>query len=508
MKLQKGAHKTQVRGTLLAFAVVLVAQPSLTWGGSKNITDENICDAVDDCIFFDKATPFDGIDVACNEGIVTLTGTADNILAKQRATRLAETVKGVRSVVNRMTVRPSKGRSSTDIMRDVERALQTDPATDSYELTVLVTADGHVTLTGRADSWQEKKLAEKVAAGVNGVTKITNNVMVDYKLTRPDHEIKPEIEKVLEWDVLVDQELIDVSVKDGKVKLVGTVGSAAEKRRAHYDAWIAGVREVDDAELKVRDWARDKDQRTTARVVKSEKEIRDAVNDANLYDPRVKSFNVNPKVSGTEVTLTGKVDNLKAKHAAAANARNTVGVSRIVNRLKVRPRSELADEKVEQAVRNALLRDPYVDRFEITVNVVDGTAYLSGVVDSYFEKAQAEDAASRVNGVVDVSNALAVTKTNWPVIYDPYVYDWHIYDYGWYDYAPSYIAKTDREIKEDIEEELWWSPFVDANEVTVDVDNGEATLTGTVDSWSECRAAAENALEGGAIAVDNNLIVQ
>jgi len=39
------------------------------------------------------------------------------------------------------------------------------------------------------------------------------------------------------------------------------------------------------------------------------------------------------------------------------------------------------------------------------------------------------------------------------------------------------------------------------------VDDGTATLTGTVESWNEFWAAEENALEGGAVAVDNDLIV-
>jgi osmotically-inducible protein OsmY len=301
--------------------------------------------------------------------------------------------------------------------------------------------------------------------------------------------------------------LIDVEVDDGKVKLSGAVGSAAEKRQARWDAWVAGVTDVDSSALKIGKWARDEDRRKVTHVAKAEGEVRDAVNDANLYDPRVKSFNVIPSVTGNTVTLRGMVDNLKAKHAAAENARNTVGVASVVNRLKVRPVASRTDERIEDAVRATLARDPYVDRYEINVDVVDGTAYLSGVVDSYFEKAQAEDAASRVNGVVDVSNALAVTDTNWPILYDPYVYDWHVYDYGWYDYAPAYAVKPDKDIQASIESELWWSPFIDSDEVTVEVEDGVATLTGAVDSWSERRAATNNALEGGAIAVDNELIV-
>lgn len=270
---------------------------------------------------------------------------------------------------------------------------------------------------------------------------------------------------------------------------------------------IAVWADVDDSRLTVRDWARNPDRRVSATVDRTPEAIREAIEDANLYDPRVNSFNIRPEMTGSVVTLRGKVDNLKAKRAAAANARTTVGVSRVVNRLKVRPDTEQTDEQVEAAVRHALRFDPYVERYEITVNVVDGTAYLSGGVDSHFEKAQAEDVVSRVKGVTDVSNALTVTEVNWSIAHDPYVYDWYVYDYEWYAYEPAFVNRSDQEIEEDIRDEMWWSPFVDSDEVTVAVNDGIATLTGTLDTYAERRSAVENARQGGALAVDNDLLV-
>jgi osmotically-inducible protein OsmY len=52
---------------------------------------------------------------------------------------------------------------------------------------------------------------------------------------------------------------------------------------------------------------------------------------------------------------------------------------------------------------------------------------------------------------------------------------------------------------------LFWSPFVDSDDVTVSVEAGVATLTGSVDSLGEYNAARENAFEGGAITVINKL---
>jgi osmotically-inducible protein OsmY len=185
-----------------------------------------------------------------------------------------------------------------------------------------------------------------------------------------------------------------------------------------------------------------------------------------------------------------------------------VGVWRVENRLKVRPENRPPDAEVEKSVREALLRNPYVERYEIAVDAVDGRVYLSGTVDSLFEKGEAEEVVGGIAGVVEVRNNLNVALDR-PLVYDPYVYDWYPYDYGWYTYdGVRTTRKNDWAIHEDIQSELWWSPFVDANEVAVKVDDGVATLTGTVDTWSERLAATENALEGGAVKVVNDLNVK
>lgn len=499
--------RQRCKHAFVAATLALLLIPATAAAAQMEMTDTNVRDAVEDRFYFDQAVPFDQVDATVNDGVVRLTGSANNILAKRRATRLAETVRGVRSVVNNIQVKPATDRPNAEIENDIESAWLLDPATESLELTVDVTGDGSAELTGTVESWQEKRLAEKVAAGVKGVTAVSNEITVAYATQRPDAEIAPEVKAALEWDALIDAALIDVTVDDGRVTLGGTVGSAAEKRRARYNAWVAGVNAVDTSDLKVRGWARDKVERSPTRLDRSESAIRAAVNDANLYDPRVDSFQIDVDVTGSVATLRGTVDNLKAKWAAANNARNTVGVSRVVNRLKVRPADMPSDETVESNVRSALLRDPFVERHEIAVNVIDGTAMLTGTVNDFFTKAQAEDAASRVPGVTKVENNLVAVDTATPVTYDPYVYDWNVYDYTWYDWDPATIAMTDQELKEEIDSEMWWSPFVDSDDVQVSVDDGVATLSGTVEDWSEYRSATENAIEGGAVAVDNDLLV-
>jgi osmotically-inducible protein OsmY len=491
---------------LIVFGCVAHGPAMAIAASSPTMTDPQITDAVGDALFTKHGVPGYVIDVRTNEGIVTMSGTVNNIMAKERAVRVAETVKGVRSVVDRIKVADA-GRSDEEVRDDVRAALLMDPATDSWEITATVD-HGMVTLSGTVESWQEKRLAAKVAKSVRGVRGLNNKIDINYKMNRSDSEIRAEIVEALRWNALVDHALVDVRVQDGNVMLSGTVGSAAERRRARIDAWVTGVNSVNTSNLNVESWARSERFRKDKYVRKSDEQIRDAVKDALLYDPRVASFNVNVSVDNGVVRLNGEVDNLKAKRSAARTARNTVGVWRVKNRIDVRP-STPSDATIAQNIREALRRDPYVERFEVSVYVNNGEANLSGTVDTYFEKFQAGDAAAGVYGVVVVDNNLLVDDDYDVFTYDPYVDDdWYIYDYDWYVYPNAYTsAKTDWEIREDVQDELYWSPFVDSDKVTVTVDDGAATLTGVVDTWNERQAASENAYEGGAVAVDNDLSV-
>ena len=408
-------------------------------------------------------------------------------------------------MVNAIEVEPSEDRSDWEIEQDAEKALLYDSATESFEVTVSV-CEGNATLMGTVDSFQEKVLARRVVAGVRGVQSVDNRVEVKYDRDRPDAEIRKEVQKALRWDALVDHGLIAVDVDNGDVTLTGTVGSAAEVRRARHDAWVSGVREVDVSSLKVRPWAAEEELRKDKYTELPDVEIAQAVEDALLYDPRVASFEIEAEVDEEVVTLRGTVDHLQAKRAAERDARNTVGVVSVINRIKVRPGTP-TDDQIEQNILRAMERDPALEAYEIDVTVLAGTAYLYGEVDSYYEKGLADEVAARAEGVKGVKNFIDVEVPG-PLAYDPYTYDYYPYGRDWYDYQPYFSFKSDREIREDVRDELWWSPFVDEEQVEVSVEDGTVTLAGTVDTPGEKRAALENAYEGGATWVRNELKVQ
>lgn len=477
MKTRHGMsfNKAFIAGTMVVCLSMILPLAVFAQGAS----DAEITSAINTEMRIDNAVSANNIDVTTVGGIVTLTGTVDNILAKERAQALAEATVGVRAIVNRVNVEPVRPRTDKELEVAVENAWLLDPATQSYRVNADAD-DGIVMITGTVSSYAEKELSATVAKGVRGVKEVINEIEVDYQVSRHDREIKNEIIARLENDVRVDDLLINVEVDDGDVLLTGTVGSLQEKNRAYSDSWVAGVNSVDSTGLEIKWWVRDELRRSQAYDSRSDDKIQKAIEEALGYDPRIIPYDVTVEVSDGMVTLSGTVDNPAAKRAAEQDARNTLGVWRVTNNIKVRPEVP-ADDQLETRVAEALQSDPYVDRFDIKVEAYNGWVYLAGEVNTSFEKNRAERVTERVQGVIGVVNYLE-------------------YNHLW-------VWAPDWEIQEDVRSQLTWSPFVDASGINVAVNDGVVTLTGSVGTWSEREDAEKNAFQGGAKDVINSLTV-
>lgn len=506
---------TLTKWYLLGLACTLVLGGTVATSAADDaaeaiMSSQQISDHVEDELLFDAAVMAAQVDVDTTDGVVTLTGLVDSLLEKERAGKLAQAVKGVEAVVNRLQVSPAAIQTDDEIVSDVVDALAVDPATESYEVDVGCVG-GNVTLAGTVDSWQEKQLVAQVAKGVSGVTDLTNQVQVEYTSNRTDSEIEKEVRKALDWNVYIDMgSTIDVEVNNGTVTLEGVVGSAAERREAVSLAWVNGVEDVNVDELDIETWAQVEHKRDPKYPTRGDSEIVLAVENALRHDPRVNSFDVDVSSVLGRIVLRGKVSNLKAKQSAEQTANSVYGVTEVDNRLKVRLESIPENAVLKARVNSAFFRNPYVQSYEIEVTVNNGIVTLDGDVDSFFEKSQAESLASSVDGVSYVINDLLVDSDVDSYVYDPLVDDYDPAYYDWYTYqnTPTIRTKSDAEILEDIESEMGWSPFVDVDEVNISVEDGTATLTGTVQSSSERLSATENAFEGGAISVVNNIVIE
>lgn len=503
--LHAPASKKILRAFVAGLIVVFGAQTVSAQDNDNQLEDEEITAAVKGVLIDDPGVNAGKVDVDTANGVATLSGTVDNILAKDRSASLAQSVRGVRAVVNQIKVEAPL-RTDPVIRQDVTDALLRNPVTKAWEIGVAV-EDAEVILTGTVDSWQKKTMTARVAKGVRGVTAIDNQIEVDYDEARADTQIRKEVEARLRWDALVDDAMIEVEVDDAEVTLSGTVASMAEKRQAATDAWVAGVKDVIADELTVIPWEEADKLREDKYETKADEDIRQAIQDAFSYDPRVNMFDLEVSVESGRVTLSGIVNSLSARRAAAQDARNTVGVWTVRNQIQVRPSAGLSDEAIAQRVRNVLANDPYTEDLDIKVRVSNAEVYLNGTVDSMFDKLHAEYVASDVFGVTQVRNRLKTGETQ-SFGYSPRTDEWSGYDHARRNEPRTYTRLNDWEIAERIRDQLFWSPFLQEEDVTVNVEDGEAHLTGTVDTWGEREAATECAYKGGALTVDNALKVQ
>ena len=178
----------------------------------------------------------------------------NNLLAKERAVRIAESIRGVRGVIDRISVTPVS-RSDADIAKDIQAALRQDPATESYRVAASV-QDAVAKLTGSVGSRAEKQLAARIAKSVKGVKEVRNDVAINDPSKRTDAEIAADIKARLQWDIWINGNLIDADVRGGKVTLAGIVGSAIAKVRAFDDSWVNGVASVTTVGWRSRHWQR------------------------------------------------------------------------------------------------------------------------------------------------------------------------------------------------------------------------------------------------------------
>lgn len=68
----------------------------------------------------------------------------------------------------------------------------------------------------------------------------------------------------------------------------------------------------------------------------------------------------------------------------------------------------ISDGAITSGIKTRMIADRYVQAFDIKVSTYEGTVTLSGEVDTYIAKQQAETIARRSKGVVNVINSLSV----------------------------------------------------------------------------------------------------
>lgn len=137
------------------------------------------------------------------------------------------------------------------------------------------------------------------------------------------------------------------------------------------------------------------------------------------------------------------------------------------------------DRRLQQRIASQL-QETIPGGRDLYVLVQNGQAFLYGRVRHRQERERADEIARETQGIERVRNQLTIAEQGWR-------------------------RRDDAQIEDAIRDELRWNPFVDVGRIEVDVNQGIATLSGTVDSFGGLIVAVESAFQGGARAIHSQL---
>lgn len=198
----------------------------------------------------------------------------------------------------------------------------------------------------------------------------------------------------------------------------------------------------------------------------SELRLRQNILDELEYEPSINAAHIGVAVDKGVVSLTGHVGSYAEKLAAVAAARRIRGVLAIADEIEVRYPSDkkIADDEIAKRAADILRWDTLVPSDDIQVTVRDGWVTLTGSVDWYYQRINAQQDVRKLSGVRGLIDRLEIKPRIQP-----------------------------QDVKRKIEDALRRHAEIEASAIRVIVqENDTVRLEGEVDNW-EARNAAEAA---------------
>ena len=143
--------------------------------------------------------------------------------------------------------------------------------------------------------------------------------------------------------------------------------------------------------------------------------ITSGVKSALLADEAIKSFDLQVETRKGTVQLSGFVDSQAQIDQALAITRSVAGVTEIENGVTLKGTPSTVGTKIDDAsvtgrVKTALLADPDIKSFDISVVTFKGEVQLTGFVNNQGQIDQAKKIASAAEGATSVKNELKVKQ--------------------------------------------------------------------------------------------------
>jgi osmotically-inducible protein OsmY len=192
------------------------------------------------------------------DGTITLEGEVGDVAAKKLALELAASVRGVRSVVDRLRVASGERRGDGAIRDSAARLLLEAPELKSCSFNMrtnekmvvlrrverdaagdieISVTDGVILLEGHVISQSHLRFAGALAWWTPGRRDVINALEVRPAYEDRDDEVAEVMRLVLEADPELDSDLIRAGCSGKVVTLEGSVPNEQQKRRAELDAW-------------------------------------------------------------------------------------------------------------------------------------------------------------------------------------------------------------------------------------------------------------------------------
>lgn len=215
---------------------------------------------------------------------------------------------------------------------------------------------------------------------------------------KSNSQLQHDVMAELQWEPSLQAAEIGVAAKNGVITLTGTVDCYAKKSEAEDAAKkVSGVVAViENIEVKYPStWAKKDDSDIANEIIAAFK------TNWEIPSERIKAI-----VGKGFVTLEGEVQSNFQRVAARKAVQNLLGVMGVVNNISISIQVENAIEVEE--IENAIARNWSISNKNIAVTVSGHKATLSGHVNSWYQKNEAERLAWNAPGVSNVENELVV----------------------------------------------------------------------------------------------------
>ena len=215
-------------------------------------------------------------------------------------------------------------RSDNSLRDDVLLELKWDPKISSASDISVAVKDGVVTLSGFVPSFWEKDAAEKAVKRVYGVRGIANDIEVKLFWQRTDPEIARDAVHELERHVSIPADRIKVTVKDGWVRLEGTVDWEYQKSLAQ--SAMKKLKGVSGVTNKIQ---------VTPKA--SSAEVKSKIEEALRRSAELDARRITVEIEGSTVKLYGSVSSWAERDEAERAAWSAPGTTMVENHILVNP---------------------------------------------------------------------------------------------------------------------------------------------------------------------------